>query len=199
MPRSRVSLTPDATFFATPAQFRSWLRKHHTSATELWVGFHKKDSGKPSITWPESVDEALCFGWIDGVRKSLGDTSYTIRFTPRKKSSKWSDVNRKRVQELIDEGRMQPAGLRAFEARDPEKDSGYAYEQRKNAKFSVEQLAKFRANKRAWAHFEAEAPGYRHLFTWWVISAKREETRDRRLEKLIADCAKGIRLAEMLR
>jgi len=191
-------MTPDATFFATPAEFRRWLRKHHASATELWVGFHKKDSGKPSLTWPESVDEALCFGWIDGIRKSLDATSYTIRFTPRKKDSRWSDVNTRRAKELIAKGRMQPAGLRAFEARDSEK-SGYSYEQRKSAEFNAAQLAKFRANRRAWAHFEAEPPGYRHLFTWWVISAKREETRERRLEKLIAECAKGTRLAEMLR
>lgn len=199
MPRSRVSTTPDATFFATPAEFRRWLRKHHASETELWVGFHKKDPGKPSLTWPESVGEALCFGWIDGIRKSLGATSYMIRFTPRTKSSRWSDVNRKRVKELIETGRMQPAGLRAYQARDPEKDAGYSYEQRKNAEFSAGQLAKFRANPRAWAHFEAEPPGYRRLFTWWVISAKREETRERRLEKLIAECARGVRLAEMLR
>jgi uncharacterized protein YdeI (YjbR/CyaY-like superfamily) len=191
-------MTPDATFFATPADFRKWLRKHHDSATELWVGFHRKASGMPSLTWPESVDEALCFGWIDGIRKSIDATSYAIRFTPRKKTSKWSKVNIERVKELVAEGRMQPAGLRAFEARDPEK-SGYSYEQGKTAEFSAEQLAKFRRNRRAWVHFESEPPGYRRLFTWWVISAKREETRERRLEKLIAECAKGTRLAEMLR
>src|SRR3954454_4745898 len=120
----------EATFFATPAEFRAWLQEHHDSETELLVGFYKKGSGKPSITWPESVDEALCYGWIDGVRRSLGDEAYTIRFTPRKKRSVWSNVNIRRVGELIAEGRMRPAGLAAFEARTGERSGIYSFEQK---------------------------------------------------------------------
>ncbi|HSL22405.1 MAG TPA: YdeI/OmpD-associated family protein [Vicinamibacterales bacterium] len=181
------------TFFPTPAAFRRWLKQHHDSARELWVGFYKKGSGRRSITWPESVDEALCFGWIDGVRKALDGESYVIRFTPRKSSSGWSTVNIGRAKELIRTGRMQPAGRRAFDARDMEKSARYSFEQRTAARLGPEAEATFKKNKAAWEFFNAQPPGYRKVVTWWVVSAKREETRSRRLETLVNDSAAGRR------
>ncbi len=145
-------------FFATPERFRAWLEQHHADATELWVGFHKRDSGKPSITWPQSVDQALCFGWIDGIRKSLGDESYVIRFTPRRPTGKWSTVNTRRIGELIAQGLVHPAGLAAFERRDAAKSGVYAYEQRHQAQLEPSFERRFRANAKAWAYFESEAP-----------------------------------------
>ena len=186
----------EPTFFATPEEFRRWLRKHHRSAAELLVGFYKKGSGRPSITWPESVDEALCFGWIDGIRRTIDDESYTIRFTPRRKGSIWSNVNTRRAQELIEEGRMQPAGLCAFEARDPARTGIYSFE-RETAQFDVGMERRFKANRKAWEFFTSQPPGYRRLATHFVISAKRDETRARRLERLINDSAAGRRLAMM--
>ncbi|HEY0594097.1 MAG TPA: YdeI/OmpD-associated family protein [Thermoanaerobaculia bacterium] len=185
---------PSPRFFRTPADFARWLERNHAMKSELWVGFHKKGSGKPSLTWPESVDEALCWGWIDGVRKSLDESSYVIRFTPRKPTSTWSEVNTRRAKELIAEGRMKPAGLRAFEARRPETSGGYSFEQRKNPQLDPELEKRFRANRAAWTFFQAQPPGYRRVTTWWVISAKREATRASRLEKLIAASAAGRRL-----
>jgi uncharacterized protein YdeI (YjbR/CyaY-like superfamily) len=182
-------MTP--TFFATPQELRAWLEAHHADARELFVGFHKKGTGRPSITWPESVDEALCFGWIDGVRRSLGPESYVIRFTPRKARSTWSAVNIKRAGELIAEGRMQPAGLKAFEARTDDRSAIYAYEQRGEAKLDPEQEREFRANAAAWEHFQSRPAGYRKSALWWVVSAKREETRRKRLTTLIEDSAAG--------
>jgi uncharacterized protein YdeI (YjbR/CyaY-like superfamily) len=193
-----MAAPPKPTFFATPAAFRAWLAKHHDTHDELWVGFHKKDSGKPSITWPESVDEALCYGWIDGVRKSLGETSYVIRFTPRKPRSNWSAVNVARVAELTTLGRMHPAGLAAFERRAPERTGIYAYEQRKTAALGPADEAAFRANGKAWAFFETQAPSYRHLAIWWVVTAKREETRQRRLAALIEHCEQERRLSQFV-
>ncbi|HUF27418.1 MAG TPA: YdeI/OmpD-associated family protein [Gemmatimonadaceae bacterium] len=187
------------TFFATPARFRRWLERHHDSAAELWVGFYKKGSGRPSITWPESVDEALCFGWIDGIRKSLDDDSYVIRFTPRRRGSNWSAVNTRRATELIAEGRMRPAGLAAFEARDPAKAGVYSFEQRASARLDAAAEATFRKNRAAWRFFESLAPGYRRIALWWVISAKRAETRERRLQTLIADCAAGRKIGQLRR
>jgi len=178
-------------FFATPAKFRAWLEKNHADKEELLVGFYKKDSGKPSITWPESVDEALCFGWIDGVRKSLGDESYTIRFTPRRPRSIWSAVNVKKVKELIALGKMEPAGLRAFEARGDDRTAIYSYEQRKASKLTPDQEKQFRANKAAWSYFEAQRPSYRRTAIHWVTSAKKVETRQKRLELLVQCSAKG--------
>jgi len=180
-------------FFATPEAFRAWLEKHHATEKELLVGFHKKDSGKKSITWPESVDEALCFGWIDGIRKTIDDISYTIRFTPRKVKSRWSAVNIKRVAELTKLGRMKPAGLAVFEKRDASQAAGYSYE-RKEAQFDAAMEKRFRANKGAWTFWEAQPPYYRRTLTYWVISAKREETKEARLEKLIAASAEGRRI-----
>ena len=190
----RSLLTP--TFFATPNDFRRWLARHHEDETELWVGFYKKDSGKPSITWPESVDEALCVGWIDGIRKSLGDDSYMIRFTPRQARSTWSTVNVRRATELLREGRMLPAGRAAFEKRDAKNSGIYAFEQRKNPAFSREQRREFRSHAEAWKFFQSQPAGYRRLVTHWVTSAKREETRARRMRTLIADSARGLRIAQ---
>jgi uncharacterized protein YdeI (YjbR/CyaY-like superfamily) len=181
------------TFFATPSQFRSWLKKHHKTADELLVGFYKRGSGKPSITWPESVDEALCVGWIDGVRNSLGDEAYTIRFTPRRKGSIWSAVNIKRAGELTKAGLMRPAGLAAFALRDEKKSAIYAYEQRKTTELDRAYEKKFRANKKAWAFFEAQPPWYQRQVRYYVMSAKNEATRVRRLDALIDRSAKGKR------
>jgi uncharacterized protein YdeI (YjbR/CyaY-like superfamily) len=184
---------PEPRFFARPEDFRAWLERHHEDAKELLVGFHRRDSGKPSLTWPESVDEALCFGWIDGVRKSLDQTSYTIRFSPRQASSTWSAKNTRRMSELIAAGRVRPAGIAAFERRDAAR-SGYSYEQRRGAALDEADERRFRADARAWAWFESQPPGYRRTAIWWVISAKREETRDRRLGLLIERSACGQRI-----
>jgi uncharacterized protein YdeI (YjbR/CyaY-like superfamily) len=181
-------------FFATPARFRSWLAKHHKTTGELLVGFYKKGSGKPSITWPESVDEALCVGWIDGVRRSLGDEAYTIRFTPRRKGSIWSAVNIKRVRELAKAGLMRPAGLAAFERRDEKKSAIYSYEQRTTTEFDPAYEKKFRANKKAWAFFEAQPPWYQRQLRYYVMGAKTEATRLKRLQRAIESAAKGSRV-----
>ena len=173
------------TFFAAPADFRAWLEANHDKFAELLVGFHKKHSGKPSSTWPESVEAALCFGWIDGVRKSLGDTSYTIRFTPRKATSNWSAININLVRKLTRQGLMHPAGLKAFAARNEEKSAIYSYEQRHTARFTREQERKFRASKGAWEFFCSCPPWYRRVTTYWVTSAKNEETKVNRLSELI--------------
>jgi uncharacterized protein YdeI (YjbR/CyaY-like superfamily) len=185
------------TFFTTPEDFRAWLEEHHDDARELLVGFHKKATGRPCITWPESVDEALSFGWIDGVRKSLGDDAYTIRFTPRKPRSTWSAVNIRRARQLIAERRMRPAGLAAFEARTDARSAIYAYEQRGNARLEPSEEQEFRANAAAWEYFQSRPPGYRKTAIWWVVSAKREETRRRRLRTLIEDSAQGRTIRQL--
>ena len=182
------------TFFRTPADLRKWFRKNHATAQELWIGFYKVGSGKPSITWPESVDEALCVGWIDGIRKTIDDESYKIRFTPRKKISTWSAVNITRVKVLTDEKRMQPAGLKAFEARRENRSGIYAYEQRPG-EFDEPYLGLMKKDKAAWAYFQAQSPSYRRTLIWFVVSAKQEETRLKRLQRLIAACAGGRRLS----
>jgi uncharacterized protein YdeI (YjbR/CyaY-like superfamily) len=180
-------------FFATTARFRAWLEGNHDRAPELWVGFHRKGSGKPSISWSEAVDQALCFGWIDGIRKRVDNTSYMNRFTPRKPTSTWSDRNVKRARELIELGLMAPAGLRAFEARRDNRIGIYSYEQRPQ-ELPATYARPFRANARAWKAWRAMPPGYRKAATWWVISAKREETRKRRLATLIETTARGERI-----
>lgn len=183
-------------FFSTPAQFRRWLEKNHDRADELLVGFHKKETGKKSITYPEALDEALCYGWIDGVRKRLDETSYTIRFTPRKPKSIWSLVNVKHVERLTKEGRMAEPGLEAYARRDPKRTGIYAFENEPR-EFSPEYEKKFRANKPAWEFFQREPPSIRRTCIFWVMSAKKEETRLRRLEQLIDSSAKGIRRGVM--
>jgi uncharacterized protein YdeI (YjbR/CyaY-like superfamily) len=185
----------NATFFPTPADFRRWFEEYHASEKELLVGYYKKSSGKPSITWPESVDEALCFGWIDGIRKSIDDVSYCIRFTPRKARSIWSAVNIKRAQALAEEGRMQPAGLAAFELRQENRSGIYSYEQRRETLDEPYEKI-LRQNKAAWKCFQEQPASYRRAACWWVVSAKTEETRLRRLGKLIEHSAKGDRIPQ---
>jgi uncharacterized protein YdeI (YjbR/CyaY-like superfamily) len=185
-------------FFATPAAWRDWLQKHHDQQKELLIGFYKKDSGKPSITWPESVDMALCFGWIDGVRRRIDDVSYSIRFTPRKARSVWSAVNIKRVEELTKQGLMHPAGTKAFEARQEERSGVYAFEQR-NVAFENVQDRRFRANEAAWKFFHSQPPWYQRTATWWVVSAKREETKEKRLAILIKDSEEGRTIRQLTR
>lgn len=181
-------------FFATPAELRRWFRANHTKAREQWIGFYKKGTGQPSITWPESVDEALCVGWIDGIRKGIDAESYKIRFTPRKPTSTWSAVNIGRVAELTREGRMQPAGLEAFARRSEQKSGTYAYENRGAAKLTEEDEERFRAAPAAWSFFESQPPWYRKVAAWRVISAKRPETRQRRLARLISESDAGRRI-----
>src|ERR1043166_4134599 len=180
-------------FFKTPAAFRKWLAANHDKATELWVGFYKKDSGKPSITWPESVDQALCFGWIDGIRKQVDEISYQIRFTPRRRGSIWSAINIRRAKELVSQKQMRPAGLKAFETRIENKSGVYSYEQR-SSELSEPYAKLLKKNKRAWNFFQTQPPSYRKMIGLWIISAKKEETRLARLAKLISESAKGKRL-----
>ena len=179
-------------YFETPAKLRAWFKKYHAKAPELLMGFWKVDSGRPCVTWPQSVDEALCVGWIDGVRKRIDDERYTIRFTPRRPGSLWSAVNIRRVQELTDRGLIRPAGVTAFEARSEKKSRIYAYEQ-KESELDEASAKKLRKHKAAWAFFRSQPAWYRKQASWWVTSAKRDETRRTRLEKLIADSAEGRR------
>lgn len=181
-------------FFANPAEFRAWLSKNAATATELWVGFHRKATGRPSMTWPESVDEALCVGWIDGLRKTVNESSYKIRFTPRRRTSNWSLVNMIRVRNLTREGRMQAAGLIACKDRAEAKSGSYVYEQRKHAALDQAAEKEFRKNTKAWKFFQAQPPGYRKLAAWYVISAKQDTTRRKRLQRLIEDSEAGRRL-----
>jgi len=177
-------------FFPTSADFRAWLAANHTTAAELLVGYYKLGTGRPSMTWPESVDQALCYGWIDGVRRRIDEESYMLRFTPRRRGSTWSLVNTRRALELIEQGLMQPAGLAAFEARDPARSDEYSYESRPQGLDEAYET-EFRADAAAWAYWEAQPPHYRRGAAHWVMSAKREETRRKRLATLIADSAAG--------
>ncbi len=180
-------------FFPSPAEMRKWFRRHQASEKELWVGFYRKHSAKPSITWPESVDEALCVGWIDGIRKRIDQESYKIRFTPRRRASIWSAVNIRRAEVLTDEKRMQPAGLAAFAARRENKSGIYAHEQRPT-ELPHQYADELRRNRKAWDFFRAQPPSYRKTAIWWIISAKREETRRSRTARLTAASAQGERL-----
>jgi uncharacterized protein YdeI (YjbR/CyaY-like superfamily) len=189
----------DPTFFATPSEFRAWLEENHARIPELSVGFYKTGSGRPSITWPEAVDQALCFGWIDGVRRGIDDVSYMIRFTPRKTKSFWSAVNIKRVGELAALGQMTAAGTGAFEQRAGERSGVYSYEQAKTVRLDDAYEQRFRANEQAWSHFASQAPSYQRAAIWWVVGAKREETRLRRLAALIEDSERGRAVAPLTR
>jgi uncharacterized protein YdeI (YjbR/CyaY-like superfamily) len=189
----------DPIFFESPAELRAWLEQNHDKETELLVGAYRKATGKPTVTWPQIVDEALCFGWIDGIRRGIDDESWSIRLTPRKPTSNWSSVNIKRVGELEKEGRMTPAGRAAFARRSEERSGIYSYEQRRKARLDAEQEREFRANEKAWTFFRSQPPGYRRTATHWVVSAKREETRRRRLATLIEDSAAGRRLRHLTR
>jgi uncharacterized protein YdeI (YjbR/CyaY-like superfamily) len=180
-------------YFKSAKDFRRWLEKNHASTQELWVGYYKKNSGRPSITWPESVDEALCFGWIDGIRKSVDDLRYTIRFSPRRRGSIWSAVNIKRAQELSDKGLMRAPGKAAFDARKEYKSGIYSYEQR-SVNLDGLYEKKLKQNKDAWDFFYAQSPSYRKAIGWWIVSAKQEATRLKRLQKLIEESANRKRL-----
>jgi uncharacterized protein YdeI (YjbR/CyaY-like superfamily) len=180
--------------FTSAADFRAWLAANHASTTELWVGFYKKDSGKGGLTYPEALDEALCFGWIDGIRKRVDDVRFTQRFTPRKPRSNWSLVNIRHVGRLKKAGRMAPAGLKAFAARTPAKSGVYSFEN-KPRELSPSLKRQFNAAPAAWNFFQQQPPGYRRVASFWVMSAKQAETRQRRLARLIADSGQGRRLA----
>ena len=194
MARSAARPAADAVkFFRTPADLRRWFEKNHARVEELWVGFLKKDTGRPSITWPESVDEALCVGWIDGIRKRIDEESYRIRFTPRRPGSIWSAVNIRRVAELKTEGRMRPEGLAAFSKKRENRSGTYSYEQRPG-ELPEPYASALAADARAAGFLAAQPPSYRKLVTWWIVSAKKEETRLSRLDKLVAACRAGKRL-----
>lgn len=182
------------TFVETALHFRAWLEANRASAAELIVGFSKVGTGMPSMTWPESVDEALCFGWIDGVRKRIDEASYQIRFSPRRKGSIWSLANLDKVRELTKEGRMRPAGVAAYEARKQEKTGVYAFERERPAELAPAEVREFKKNRQAWKCFEAAAPSYRRVITHWVVSAKQPATRARRLEQLVQACAEQRRI-----
>jgi uncharacterized protein YdeI (YjbR/CyaY-like superfamily) len=181
-------------YFATPAKFRAWLEAHHATSTELVVGFHKVGSGKPCMTWSESVDEAVCFGWIDGVRNSLGANAYAIRFTPRKPTSIWSAINVDKVAALRKANKMHPAGEAAFAKRTDAKTGVYAFERNEAAVLSVEHATALAANAKAHAWFTAQAPWYQRTAIHWVISAKQPATRERRFAELVRDSAAGRRI-----
>jgi uncharacterized protein YdeI (YjbR/CyaY-like superfamily) len=181
-------------FFPTADALRAWFAKHAASSPELLVGFYKQGSGRPSVTWPEAVDEALCVGWIDGVRRRIDDVSYLIRFTPRRATSTWSAVNIAKYERLEALGRVKTAGRAAFVARRDEKSRTYSYEQRATAALAPADEARFRRHRQAWDYFAAQAPSYRKVMVWWVVSAKREATRQARLERLIAASGEGKRL-----
>jgi uncharacterized protein YdeI (YjbR/CyaY-like superfamily) len=186
-------------YFATPAELRVWFESNHTSAGELFLAYYKTDSGIPSVTWPQSVDEALCFGWIDGVRKSIDAQRYFIRFTPRKAKSYWSKVNLKRFEELRAQGRVVAAGIAAFEARKGVARAAYSFEQEEPPTFTPEQEALLRGNAAAWEWFRKSAPSYQRTATWWVISAKQAATRERRLQQLIDCSAAGTTVPPLTR
>ena len=180
-------------FFSTSSEFRKWLIKNHQDKRELLVGFYKVQSGKPSMSWSESVDQALCFGWIDGLRKRIDDESYTIRFTPRNPDSNWSQVNIRKMKELSRDGLMKPAGLAVFEKRNLERARRYAHE-KEEASLSVELVKKFKSNKKAWAFFSSQAPSYQKVCSHWIMAAKQDTTRESRLTKVMVASASGKRL-----
>jgi uncharacterized protein YdeI (YjbR/CyaY-like superfamily) len=180
-----------AHFFATPAELRAWLDEHHETADELLVGAWKKSTGKPTLTWPEIVEEALCVGWIDSIRRSVPGDGWTIRLTPRRKGSNWSAVNIAKVAELRAAGRMRPAGEAAFAARTDARSAIYSYEQRKDAALDPDEVTRFRRNEAAWTWFEGRPASYRTAAVYWIVSAKRPETRAKRLDILIEDSAAG--------
>ena len=184
-------LDPPVVYFPDQGDFHAWLEEHHESSDEQWVGFYKKATGKPSITWEESVDEALCFGWIDGLRKSIDGERYKIRFTPRRPGSHWSAKNLARIQELLAEGLVRPAGREIYEGRNQGREKGASYEQTGSVELTPAYRDQLASNPAALAYFEKAAPSYRKQVSWWVISAKKEETRQRRLSTLIESCAAG--------
>lgn len=187
-------MSHDAIFFETPAELRAWLDEHHATATELWVGCYKQASGRPSLTWSQIVDEALCYGWIDGKMQGIDEHRYRQRLTPRRPKSNWSAINVAKIAELRAQGRMTPAGEAAFAAREELPPETLSYERRHEAAFDADQEAAFRANAPAWEWFAAQSRSYRSLATFWVVSAKRPETRARRLATLIECSSEGVRV-----
>lgn len=183
-------------FFPTQKHLRKWFEKNHTKEKELFVGYYKVSTGKPTVSWSQSVDEALCFGWIDGIRKSLDEESYCNRFTPRKPTSNWSAINIKKVEELTTLGLMKPEGLQAFSLRKGNKSNVYSYENH-SVGFEKSYEKKFKSNSKAWKYFQTMAPSYKKITTRWVMSAKQESTRLKRLEELIRDCALGKKIKAM--
>jgi uncharacterized protein YdeI (YjbR/CyaY-like superfamily) len=181
----------DAQFFDTADDLRAWFAQNHDTAPEIFVGYWKKTSGQTGVTHPEAIEQALCFGWIDSVGRGIDDQRYQVRFTPRRKGSVWSKVNVAKIAELTAKGQMHPAGLKVFEQRKPDRVAVYSYEQPADAVFDREQIALFRERASAWEWFCAQSPSYRRSAVHWVVSAKRPETRDRRLAQLIADSAAG--------
>ena len=177
--------SPGPTFFSTPAAFRAWLEKNHATRDELWVGFYKRDSGKPSITWPESVDEALCFGWIDGLTKTINDEKYAVRFSPRKSGSIWSESNKKRVAKMIEQGLMTPIGLAKIEEAKKNGEWDKASQREDTSVVPADFKRALGANKQAQNNFEQASPSQKRLFIFWITSAKRDETRQRRISKAI--------------
>ena len=186
----------EPTFFATPAAFRQWLHKHHAKAPELVVGFWKKGTGKPSITWSEAVDQALCYGWIDSRGRSLGEEAHQVRFTPRRPGSVWSTININKVKALTEQGLMQPAGIAAYQQRKESKSHIYAHEQGELT-MPKDMERQLKANKTAWKHYRAMPPGYRKNVTWWLVSAKQEATQQKRLAELIADSEAGLKVKHL--
>lgn len=191
---ARPSISVEPRFFATAAEFRAWLEANAATATELLIGFYKVDSGRPSMSWPSSVDEALCVGWIDGVRRRIDDRAYSIRFTPRKADSIWSAVNIAKVAQLRAQGRMHPAGEAAFARRSEARSKVYSHERLSDAELSPDEACAFAAEAEAWRYFASTPPGYRRVVLHWVTSAKKAETRAARLARLVAACAAGQRL-----
>ena len=185
---------PEPIYFPSPAAFGEWLAEHHDRETEVWVGFWKKGTGEPSLTWSEAVDEALCFGWIDGLLRRVDHRRHIQRFTPRKPKSNWSKINLAKVEALRAEGRMRPAGEAAYARRLDERTGVYSFEQPDEPAFDAAQRARFEAEPAAWAWFSGQSASYRRQATWWVVSAKKPETRERRLATLIADSATGERI-----
>ena len=186
----------DIRYFATSEELREWFDANHETAEELWLGYYRKSTGRASVDWSQAVDEALCVGWIDGVRRSLDETSFVQRFTPRRKGSTWSAVNVAKVKALADQGRMRPTGIAAFEARSAANTAIYSYEQAATA-FTPEEEARFRAEPSAWSDWQGRAPSYRRAVTHWVTSAKQAATRARRLDTLIADSVAGRKVGPM--
>ncbi|HEX7152735.1 MAG TPA: YdeI/OmpD-associated family protein [Thermoanaerobaculia bacterium] len=185
-------------FFRTPADFRKWLEKNYAQARELYVGFYNKQSGKKGMTYPEAVEEALCFGWIDGVRRKLDEDRYINRFSPRKAKSYWSDVNIRKMQSLIQQRRVAPPGLAAFEARDESETGKYSFESREQG-LDADLEQRFRGNEKAWAYYESQAPWYRKTSAFWVMSAKKAETREKRLAMLIECSENGTTIPPLTR
>ncbi len=192
-------MTPGARFFASPDEWRRWLEEHHATAPDVLFGFYRKGSGHPTVTWQDAVDVALCFGWIDSVKRKIDDERYSLRFTPRRARSIWSEVNVKRVAALTEGGLMAPAGLRAFEARSEDRTGVYSFEKGRNAALAPADERRLRASAKAWKFFESRPASYKRAVVWWIVSAKQEATRQRRLDTLITDSAAGRTVKQFTR